>query len=212
MKNKKAKFIEMLIGNFIIAIGISLGVLANKGIDPGMTFFYGMSNIVGQSLGIVTVLFNLIFLLPLLLFDRSRIGIATLVNMTCIGFFVEFITLTVFQGKIIENIYFSYIVLMIGIILQSFGVAMYSNANMGQSPLDGIPNVIIKAVRKGNYRVYRVLQDCTLVLIGVLCGAHIGIGTIMLMVLVGPCIYFFQTFITEKNMYAGVQLDTEKEF
>lgn len=201
MRDKQRRIIEMLLGNFMIAFGISLGVVANLGIDTGMTFFYGMSFITGQSLGIITVVFNLLFLLPLLLFDRSRIGAATIINMVCIGFIVEFFTLYVFQGRIIETTYVRYGVLTLGILMQSFGVALYSNAQMGQSPLDGIPNVLVNKFKKGSYRMYRVLQDCLLVLIGVLCGAHIGVGTLMLMLMVGPCIHFFQHLLQKKDIW-----------
>lgn len=192
------RFVEMLLGNLIIGFGISIGVLANLGIDPGMTFFYGIANLTGLSLGVATVLMNLVFLLPLLFFDRKRIGIATLVNMLLMGFVVEFFTLSLFKGQTIDNSYLAFILLVLGICIQSFGVALYSDAQMGQSPLDGIPNVILKVTKKGSYRLYRVIQDSSLVLFGFMCDVKIGIGTLVLMLLVGPLIHYFQNLLTKK--------------
>lgn len=190
----------MLVGNIVIGFGISLGVLANLGIDPGMTFFYGISNITNLSLGSTTALCNILFLLPLIIFDRKRIGIATIVNMLFMGFIVEFFTQYVFQGVLLQLGMMNYMIMILGICLQSFGVVLYSSVNMGQSPLDGIPNVIIKVTGKFNYRIIRIVQDSSLVLIGFLCGVKIGIGTVMLMCLVGPCIHFFQNKLSSLHL------------
>lgn len=193
MKNSKYnRFTNMLIGNIIIGFGISIGVYANLGIDPGMTFFYGITKLTGLSLGMTTAICNILFIVPLLLYDRKRIGIATIFNMLCMGYIVDFFALNVYQGNVLDAGALNYIVMMIGIILQSFGVALYSSADMGQSPLDGIPNIVVMKTGKFSYRSIRVLQDSTLVLIGFLCNIKIGVGTLMLMFFVGPLIHFFQ--------------------
>lgn len=189
----------MLLGNVIIGLGISVGVFANLGIDPGMTFYYGMSNVSGMSLGLSTALFNIIFLLPLFFFDRQRIGIATIINMMFMGYIVEFFNIYIFHEVLLEYSIWNVLILFFGIILQSLGVALYSSTQLGQSPLDGIPNVLIKVTGKGNYRVYRVVQDMVLVTIGFLCGANVGIGTLLLMMLTGPFIHFFQEKLKENR-------------
>ena len=188
----KNKILLMLFGNVIIGFGISIGVYANLGIDPGMTFYYGISNVTGISLGLSTALSNIIFLLPLIFFDRKRIGIATMVNMLFMGYIVDFFNIFIFQGVTLDQNVWNIIILLIGIILQSFGVALYSSTQLGQSPLDGIPNVLIHLTGKGSYRLFRVIQDVTLVSIGFLCNSKIGLGTILLMTLTGPFIHFFQ--------------------
>ncbi|MGM9948025.1 YczE/YyaS/YitT family protein [Floccifex sp.] len=189
----KNRIIQMLLGNFIIGLGISIQVIASLGIDPGMTFYFGITKIFHISLGIATLLSNCVFIIPLVIFDHKRIGIATIVNMTCIGFIVDFFSLYIFKNIVVTSFISRILIMLIGILFHSFGVALYSNADMGQSPLDGIPNVLVKITHKGSYRVYRVIQDTLLVVIGFLCGSQIGIGTIMLMTMVGPCIHFFST-------------------
>lgn len=184
---------SMLLGNIIIGFGIALGVLSNLGIDPGMTFFYGISGMTGLSLGFTTGLCNILFLMPLLFFDRKRIGIATVVNMLCMGYIVDFFMNTIFQNIMLEWMEAKVVILLLGVCLQSLGVAIYSSAMMGQSPLDGIPNVIIKHFPKLSYRIVRVIQDTSLVIIGFLCGSNVGIGTLVLMFLTGPLIHFFQS-------------------
>lgn len=195
----KERILTMLMGNLIIGAGISIGVFANLGIDPGMTFFYGISHLSGLSLGVTTALCNVLFLLPLLFFDRRRIGLATLINMLFMGFIVDFFSTVIFQGTCMSSGILSYLIMACGIILQSFGVALYSNADLGQSPLDGIPNVLMKQTGRCSYRVYRILQDSTLVIVGFLCGVNIGIGTIMLMFMVGPLIHWFQKMLQSKE-------------
>lgn len=191
-KNQMILFVIMLLGNLIIGVGIAIQTLANLGIEPGMTFFYGMSSVFGIPLGVATLLFNCIFFIPLVLFDRKRIGIATIINMFCIGFIVDFCTSTFLANIEITSLVMRIIIMIVGILLQTFGVALYSSSNMGQSPLDGIPNVLVKVTHRMSYRFYRVLQDTILTLIGFSCGIQIGIGTLMLMFMVGPFIHFFQ--------------------
>lgn len=181
----------MLSGNLLIGFGISLGVLANLGIDPGMTFFYGIAKLTGLSLGNATALFNILFLLPIIILDRRRIGIATIFNMLLMGYIVNFFSVTFFAGLAQDNIVINLLILMVGILIQTFGVALYTSADMGQAPLDGLPNVICLFSDKFTYRSIRVVQDTLLVIIGVCCGIRVGIGTIILMFMVGPLIHFF---------------------
>lgn len=203
-KNQLVLFIIMLLGNLIIGVGIAIQTLANLGIEPGMTFFYGMSSTFGISLGVATLIFNCIFFIPLVLFDRKRIGIATIINMFCIGFIVDFCTSTFLANIEITSSVIRIVVMIIGILFQTFGVALYSSSNMGQSPLDGIPNVLVKITHYMSYRFYRVLQDTILAIIGFSCGIQIGIGTVMLMFMVGPFIHFFQLRIEKALKYNSI--------
>lgn len=181
----------MILGNLLIGFGISLGVLADLGIDPGMTFFYGMAKLTGLSLGGATALFNILFLIPIILIDRKKIGIATIFNMLLMGYIVNFFSATFFAGIVQNNLMINLLILITGIVIQTFGVALYTSANMGQAPLDGLPNIICMFSNKFTYRSVRVVQDSLLVLIGVLCGIQVGIGTLILMFMVGPLIHFF---------------------
>ena len=138
------KVVIIFFGIFLISLGISTCVYANMGIDPGMTFFYGMKNLFHIPLGVTTLIFNVLFLIPMILFNTKRIGLGTLINMAFVGFFVDIINEIIFKDIVFEgSIGFHLFILILGIIVQSLGVVVYSRCNMGQAPLDGIPNVLM---------------------------------------------------------------------
>lgn len=86
-----------LIGNIIIAIGVSTGVstcrISQMGIDPFTSMTTGISGLLNIPLGIFQGSVNAVLFLALILLNKRNLkylNIGAIINMFLLGFFVQF--------------------------------------------------------------------------------------------------------------------------
>ena len=81
-----------LIGNIIIAIGVSTCRISQMGIDPFTSMTTGISSLLNIPLGVFQGSVNAILFLILILLSRSNLkylNIGAIINMFLLGFFVS---------------------------------------------------------------------------------------------------------------------------
>ena len=85
------KRILLSVGGVLIG-GVSVGLFrtAELGVDPFQSLMSGLEAVVPISFGTLYVIVNALLLLVSLIFDRRKIGLATLINLTLLGYVVEF--------------------------------------------------------------------------------------------------------------------------
>jgi uncharacterized membrane protein YczE len=85
------KRILLSVGGVLIG-GVSVGLFrtAELGVDPFQSLMSGLEAVVPISFGTLYVIVNALLLLVSLLLDRRKIGLATLINLTLLGYVVEF--------------------------------------------------------------------------------------------------------------------------
>ena len=76
----------------VVICGISVGMFkhAALGVDPFQTLMSGLDAVVPLSFGTLYVVANLLLLLFALAMDRSKIGLATLINLFLLGYIAQF--------------------------------------------------------------------------------------------------------------------------
>ena len=82
-----------LIGNIIIAIGVSTCRISQMGIDPFTSMTTGISGLLNIPLGVFQGSINAVLFLVLILLSRSNLkylNIGAIINMFLLGFFVQF--------------------------------------------------------------------------------------------------------------------------
>ena len=82
-----------LIGNIIIAIGVSTCRISQMGIDPFTSMTTGISGLLNIPLGVFQGSVNAVLFLVLILLSRSNLkylNIGAIINMFLLGFFVQF--------------------------------------------------------------------------------------------------------------------------
>ena len=97
--------------------------------------------------------------------------------------------------KFLDNDKFlvNFIILIIGINIMSIGVGIYLEANLGASAYDAMPYVVNNALKKDfSYKYTRIVLDVICIVVGLIFGEKIGIGTIFLGFLSGPLIVFYR--------------------
>lgn len=204
---KKFKlYLYMLLGNFIIGISIGLLQIAQLGTDPFSSINVGLSQQFSISFGTAQCIMNIILFLPMVLFAREGLGLGTLVNMLGCGFVAD-LTLWVME-KIgitiasVEHLMFvRFGIMIVGVLLISFGIAMYMECDLGVAPYDALGQILEKFTKgKLKFKWARIITDVICVVIGYLFGAVIGIATIITAFFVGPFISWSKEHIMKGIM------------
>ena len=209
MKQQLVKRIIMSVMGVVIC-GISVGMFkfAALGVDPFQSLMSGLDAVIPIRFGTLYVIVNAILLLFALIFDRRKIGIATLINLFLLGYIVEFS-----QGiceRLMPNapLWLRVMILLIAIVILCLSSALYFTADLGVSTYDAVALVWSQKQSKIKFAFCRVICDFVCVAIGViLCliaGMQftdifgvVGVGTIITAFFMGPLITFFNTHVAQ---------------
>ncbi len=185
------RFLRLLSGLLLYGLGVYLIVQANIGLAPWEAFSMGLTLLTGLSFGDIVVLSGLVIVgIDLLL--KEKIGFGTLLNAILIGKFIDLFTwmdlVPAMSGYLtgIPLLLLSQVV----IALASF---LYMGAGMGCGPRDALMVALGKRMPKAPIGLVRGGLEGTVLLIGWLLGAKVGLGTVIAVFGIGFIIqYTFQ--------------------
>ena len=196
-KTHKLAVTAMLAAVIIMGIGVSLYVLGGMGADPFSTLNLGVSSKLGLTFGTWQIIFNGILLAAIFFIDRSMLGLGTLGNMFLIG-----ITADMFNSLLADiappteelGIPLRVALTLLGVVCQILGCSFYVTANLGMAPYDCV-SFIVPNRTKIPFRWWRIISDFTCVAIGFLCGATVGLGTLIMAFGTGPLLPLCNKYI-----------------
>lgn len=211
MKNRNIKELMIrslyaLIGVAILAFGAATLRIGQVGLDPYTAANIGIGGVLGLSLGVYQLIINIIILGLVFIFGRKYIGIGTVINMVLTGFFIDFYTwiyTTFFTIKI--NLFSQAVLLILGVVIFTFGASFYMSAKLGNAPYDAIAPIIVEHT-KAQYRTVRVIQDVFFVILAFIFGGPVGIGTVINAFFTGPLIDFWNKKVSEPIIEKSVKI------
>ncbi len=181
------RIFAMLLAVVVMGLGVSLFLLGAMGADPFSTINLGISSRLGLTFGVWQAIFNGILLVIVLFFDRSMLGLGTLGNMFLVGFSADFFNPLL--GKLVTSetlpLWARLLFTLGGVALQIIGCSFYVTSNLGMAPYDCI-SFIVPNKTKIPFRWWRIISDIFCVGVGFLCGARIGLGTLIMAFGTGP--------------------------
>lgn len=188
-----------LIGVLIFALGATILLAADLGMDPYSAMNLGVSQLLGWQLGPYQLLLNLLILGLVFLIDRHLIGVGIIFNMALVGYGIQFFSLILLKNlPTPSSLLMQILVALLGFLVFTFGLAMYIVADVGISPYDAITPMILKVTHSKNYRFIRILQDVTAMVIAILVHGHFGLVTIIVAFGSGPFIIFWERHVLDK--------------
>lgn len=210
MENKKMGRRILMSALGVLVCGVSVGLFkrAAFGVDPFQTLMSGLDMLIPIEFGTLYVIANVILLLFSLFADRHYIGLATVINLTLLGyvaqFSLEFLTFVFPDLGLIGRL----ILLLIGIVTMCFASAFYFTADLGVSTYDAISLIVTNTWKKGQFKYNRIISDLTCVCLGSvlffiaggeLSGytAMVGIGTIITAFFMGPLVDYFNRRVAQ---------------
>lgn len=198
----KKRIAMSLFGVIICAIAVGVFKIAALGVDPFQSFMAGLDQMIPISFGTLYVIVNIILLSFSLIFDRSRIGLATFINLFLLGYITQF-SYEFLQTVIVNpSMVVRFACLAVGIVIICFGSALYMTADLGVSTYDAVAIVLAYKWKLGKFQYIRIATDLVCVILGtvifLLGGGEaaqiptvVGIGTIITAFFMGPLIEFF---------------------
>jgi len=182
-KPKLTTLIMLVIGLFLFGLGEAIIIGSGSGVSPWTVLAQGISSKTDLSIGVATFLisiFILIFWVPL----KQIPGIGTILNAIIIASAID-LTLGFIPKP--ELIYLKILQASFGILIVGIGSGIYLASNLGPGPRDGL---MIGLQQKTNTSIplIRTIIEITAVTVGWFLGGIVGIGTILFVFGIGPCV------------------------
>ena len=171
-----------LVGGLVL-FGLSLGLLvqAGLGMAPWDVMHTGVARYVPLTLGQVVIVVSVAVLLlwiPL----REKPGVGTIGNAVLVGLGVDAAIAFVPEP---EHMAVRIMFMLLGLVLNGLGGALYIGAQFGRGPRDGLMTGLSRVTGR-SLRFVRTSLEVTVVVIGVALGGALGIGTVLYAFGIGP--------------------------
>jgi uncharacterized membrane protein YczE len=179
------RVVLLLAGLALYGASLALLVVADLGVSPWDVFHQGVSRLIHIRLGLVLIATSfavLLFWIPV----RVRPGVGTIANAVLVGVSVDVVLrvlpeVTSWAGRS------GYLVA--GVLFNGVATGMYIGAGLGPGPRDGLMTGIAR--RGHSIRVVRTTIEVAVLLVGVVLGGTVGIGTVAYALAIGPLAHVF---------------------
>lgn len=194
-KNVTMKRLTLYIGGlFFLTLGVSLSIQAGLGVSPVSSLAYALVLTSGLSIGITTVLANILFILVQIILSKRldiKDFILQLIISIVFGFFMD---ATLFLIQLLpapESIVLRCVYLIISLFVVSAGLIGYFTAKLPLMPYDALTYVISEQF-KIKFSKAKIMGDLVNVFVAATMGlvflqsfGAIGIGTIVAAYFIG---------------------------
>lgn len=183
-KQLPKQLLMLMIGMFLIGLGICLYVQADLGAEPFTVLAQGVSCLAGLQFGRAMQSLNIAIILVILIVDRSHLGLGTLLSAVLVGFFADTLMNWIPHAP---NMPVAVLMLIGAVTTMGIGVGIFIASDLGEGAVEGL---MMLTHRKTGFEVRwaRILMDSVCVLTGALLGGSIGVGTLVGAFCTGPII------------------------
>ena len=169
--------LRLVFGLFLFALGIHLTIQANIGLAPWETFALGLTYHIDLSFGMITIATGIV-ILAIDCALGEKLGFGTILNTVLIGLFVDMFD---FLGLIprMNDFFAGTAMLLAGQVVICLGSYHYIGSAMGCGPRDALMVALRKRLNSVPVGAVRGAIEGTVLLIGWLLGARVGLGTVI---------------------------------
>ena len=184
--NYRPRFITLTLlitGLFLFGLGEAVLIASGSGVSPWTVLAQGISEITDVTIGMATFFVSVTILLlwiPL----KQVPGIGTVLNAIIIASAID-LALPYLPKP--DNDLLKIIQAVIGIFIVGIGSGIYLSCNLGPGPRDGLM-VGLQQKTDTSIPVIRTIIELSAVISGWFLGGVVGIGTILFVFGIGPCV------------------------
>jgi len=175
--------LQLVVGLWLFGLGEALIIAAELGNSPWTVLSEGVSRHTPLSVGSATVAISFVVLMawvPL----RQRPGLGTVLNAVLIGVAID-VSLALLPDD--AGLLTRALGLVLGILMVGLGSALYLTAALGPGPRDGLMTGLHR--RTGaSIRLVRAAIEVSALVVGVVLGGTVGIGTVAFALGIGPVV------------------------
>lgn len=179
---------RLMLGLVLFSIGSYLTIQANIGLAPWEAFSMGVSAVTGTSYGNILVLSGFVILLIDIAL-KEKIGLGTVLDMLLIGKFVDlwrWLGLIPMMTKFLPGLG----MLLLGQVCICVASYFYIGAGFSCGPRDALMVALGKRFPKTPIGLIRGLIEGSVLLVGWLLGAKVGLGTVIAVFGIGFILQF----------------------
>ena len=181
------RLVKLNIGLVLLAVGLWLGLVAELGVGPWDVLTGGLSTQTGVRFGLMAIVVSVVVLL-IGIAARVRPGIGTVLNVFVIGAVLDRLLTSPLLADLDDRpLALRLAATLLGIATVAAGSALYLGAHLGPGPRDGL--MVAIHLRTG-WRVgtARATLEVVVLVLGVLLGGPVGIGTVLFALGIGPAV------------------------
>lgn len=173
---------RLLVGNFglfLCAVGIYFLIQANIGLAPWDALAIGVSMKTGMLYGDAVLIIS-VAVLVIDVIVGEKIGMISILNAVIIGKIVDvfnYFDILPMQDNFLMGLLFMFI----GQVIMSFGCYYYIKPGLGCGPRDSLMVAIGKRIDHFPIGVIKAILETSVMVVGWLMGAKIGLGTVLCM-------------------------------
>ena len=182
-KPRSYTVIMLITGLFFFGLGEAIIIGSGSGVSPWTVLAQGISIKTDLSVGTTTFLISitiLIFWIPL----KQVPGIGTILNAIIIASTID-LTLPYLPQP--NDAYLKLLQACIGIFVVGLGSGIYLISNLGPGPRDGLM-IGLQKQTDTSIPLIRTILELSAVISGWLLGGAVGIGTVLFVFGIGPCV------------------------
>ena len=182
-KPRLKTMVMLIIGLFLFGLGEAIIIGSGSGVSPWTVLAQGISTRSDLSIGMATFFISiaiLVFSIPL----KQVPGIGTILNAISIASAID-LTLPYLPQP--DDITFKIIQACFGILVVGLGSGIYLCSNLGPGPRDGLMIGLQKQTNT-SLPAIRTIIELSAVTSGWLLGGVVGVGTILFVFGIGPCV------------------------
>ena len=172
---------QLYAGLLLYGASLALMVRGDLGLAPWDVLHSGVIRHVPITLGQAVILVSFLVLLlwiPL----REVPGLGTVSNAVVVGLAAD-ATLLVLDRP--DALWLRLLLMSSGVVLNGLATAMYIGAQLGRGPRDGLMTGLARCTGR-SLRLVRTGLELTVVVVGLLLGGALGVGTVAYAVAIGP--------------------------
>ena len=220
------RLVMFFVGMSIIQFGVALFLKTSIGSDSFTVFTEGLATVLNKTglkdlsivhmitgraevtPGVANMIILIVLFIGILIVDRNRIKIGTLICVIGVGPIIDLGVKAVSYFPIESaNIFVKMLLVLGGCFIIAVGFSIMSESDIGVAPNDIVP-FIIKDKLNCQYRWVRIAFDATFLIVGFILGGKVGIGTIIAMLAIGP---FIQFCLPYGKKFVGIVLNGKEK-
>ena len=200
MRNLKMRVFFFLAGLIILSFGVSMTIKADLGAGAWDALNVGLSSITGLTVGSWVIIIGLVLMLINAWISKERPDYLAVVTILIIGLLIDFWLLIFMQSWDFSTLIGQIAILLVGVFVLGFGVSIYLQPEFSLNPVDGFMVALQKRFNLST-RVAKTITEALALIIALIIGGPIGVGTFIILFGVGPAIQLFEPTAKQMAVY-----------
>lgn len=188
------KALLVLLGTMVCAYGICLVLASGVGVDPLTMFQQGLAKTLGVSVSAGNWIVNMSVLLLGFILNRRQVGWGSLITSFCMGPFIALWSPLTPVAP--DSFVVGLLINALGVAVCGLGIAIYMLQDFGVGAMETMMTYFSDKFHK-SYRLVRICMDCTWLVLGILLGGSLGVGTVIGAFGLGIALDFFCRLLTK---------------